>query len=193
MSTITEERRLAATLPEGDVIAVLLEQHARIRELFDEIERTYDTGERTRVFDELRRLLAVHEAAEEMVLRPVSRRVAADGVVEARNREESDAARVLQALEQLDVTDPQWEPGVHALRQEVEEHADAEEREEFNAVIDRVGDAERRALGLTLQAVEKVAPTHPHPEVAGSSTAQLVAGPFASMLDRAKDLFSKSG
>jgi hypothetical protein len=43
------------------------------------------------------------------------------------------------------------------------------------------------SLGRTLEAAEKIAPTHPHPSTAGSSTAQWTVGPFASLLDHARD------
>ena len=39
---------------------------------------------------------------------------------------------------------------------------------------------------------EAMAPTHPHP-TAKTTAMNYVAGPFAAMLDRARDAFSKSG
>ena len=79
MGDAAEDRTKAAQLPEGDVILILLEQHARIRELFADVKSA--EGERKQhAFDELRALLAVHETAEEMVLRPVSRDAAGASV-----------------------------------------------------------------------------------------------------------------
>lgn len=187
MSTITQERRLAKTLPYGDVIAILLEQHARIRELFDEVEVSVG-ADRQRVFDRLRALLAVHEAAEEVVLRPVSRRLAGADVVHARNEEEAEATKALEALERLDVADPEFDAGIKVLRRMVEDHADVEEAEEFTQVLNGLDDVQRRALGALVKGVELVGPTHAHPKLAGSSLAQFVAGPFAGVLDRARDL-----
>ena len=42
-------------------------------------------------------------------------------------------------------------------------------------------------MGAVLRAAEKIAPTHPHPFTAGSPIAQWVAGPWASVIDRARD------
>ena len=42
-----------------------------------------------------------------------------------------------------------------------------------------------------MELAEKMAPTHPHPS-AKTTTMNYVAGPFAAMLDRARDAFSKS-
>src|ERR1700712_4707532 len=102
MGDASEDRAEAAKLPEGDVIRVLLEQHARIRDLFQHV--TEAQGEhKQQAFDELRALLAVHETAEEMVLRPVTSNTAGKAVADARNQEESEANEVLAKLEKLDV------------------------------------------------------------------------------------------
>src|SRR5438128_625976 len=105
MGDAAEDRAKAAQLPEGDVIRVLLEQHARIRDLFAEVKRA-NGPDKKEAFDSLRALLAVHETAEELVLRPVSAEAAGQQVVDARNREEADANAVLADLEDMDLDDP---------------------------------------------------------------------------------------
>lgn len=56
-----------------DGLRLLLDQHARIRRLLTEVESAQGDARRAS-FDELRELLARHETAEEMVLRPLTRR-----------------------------------------------------------------------------------------------------------------------
>jgi hemerythrin superfamily protein len=186
MGDAAKDRAKAAQLPEGDVIRVLLEQHARIRELFADVKSA--TGQhKQQAFDELRALLAVHETAEEMVLRPISERVAGKAVVDARNAEEARANEVLAALEDLDVASPDFDEQLEDFRQAVLAHAKAEESEEFPAVLDGCDDTERLQLGRALQAAEAVAPTHPHPSTAGSTVKQWAVGPAASLVDRTRD------
>src|SRR4051812_30995106 len=103
MGDAAQDRAQAAELPEGDVVRVLLEQHARIRELFADVKGA-DGEHKQHAFDELRALLAVHETAEEMVLRRVTAKTAGQDVVDARNHEEAEANEVLKALEKLDVS-----------------------------------------------------------------------------------------
>ena len=84
MSRAESERLQAAQLPPGNMIRVLLTQHAQISNLFAAVrEATGD--ERQERFDDLRELLAVHEAGEEAVLRPISRKDAGGEVPNARN------------------------------------------------------------------------------------------------------------
>ncbi len=94
MNLAQKEREAAAALPTGSVLAVLYDQHARIRELF-ELVKTADGPARQTAFDRLRELLAVHEAGEEMVVRPVTKKIGNGNVADARNEEESEAAHVL--------------------------------------------------------------------------------------------------
>jgi hemerythrin superfamily protein len=190
MSNATQERALAAKLPEGDVVRILLEQHARIRELFAEINGTAGARKRE-LFDELRQLLAAHETAEEMILRPTSRRVAGDAVVDARNHEEAEANEVLAKLEKLDPGTPDFDKELAGFEKAVTDHADAEEQDEFTQVLAECDETERKAMGAMLTAAEAVAPTHPHPSTAGSTTAQWAIGPFASMIDRTRDALKK--
>ena len=186
MGTATETRQKAARLPEGDVVRLLLEQHARIRELFDEVKSA--TGERKQErFDELRALLAVHETAEEMVVRPMTSVSGAKEVADARNAEEADANKSLKTLEGMDVADPDFDPLFEAFEEDVLHHAEAEEAEEFPVLLEAYNEEARRMMGLQVRAAEKVAPTHPHPSAAGSTAAQYVLGPFASIRDRAMD------
>ena len=191
MGDAAEDRAKAAALPEGDVIRVLLEQHARIKDLFAEVKRANGPDKQEK-FDALRALLAVHETAEELVLRPVSADVAGQEVADARNREESDANAVLADLEGLDVNDPEFDIRLEAFRKSVDEHAEAEEKDEFSAVLASCDEERRRELGTRIKAVEAMAPTHPHPEADPGSTKQKLMGPFASMVDRVRDALDKA-
>jgi iron-sulfur cluster repair protein YtfE (RIC family) len=174
-----------------DVVAILERQHDRIREGFVEVKAATGAEKRVR-FDELRALLAAHETAEEMVLRPVTAQTAGREVADALNAEEKAANQALAKLEHLDVDTPEFDEAFAEFQKAVLAHATHEERDEFPKV--RAGRSEKQLaeMGRVLLAVEKVAPTHPHPSTAGSPTAQWVAGPFASVLDRARDALTSA-
>jgi len=191
MGDSVQDRAKAAQLPEGDVIRVLLEQHAQIRDLFTKVNAS--TGEaKKEAFDHLRALLAVHETAEEMVLRPITAKVVSESVAEARNNEEKEANAVLSELEKLDVDDVDFATRFAAFHKSVDEHAEAEEHQEFDQVIATCDAQQRQQMGTKILAAEATAPTHPHPSVEPGSAKQRLVGPFAAMVDRAKDAFSKS-
>jgi len=174
-----------------DVIAILLQQHQRVKELMADI-RTADGDHKRQAFDELRALLAAHETAEEMVLRPVTRSLGEQAVAQARNAEEDQANHVLADLEKLDPADAEFDATFATFEQAVLMHAEKEEREEFPLVQAESSPQRLARLGKALLAAEKIAPTHPHPGAAGSTTAQWTVGPFASLVDRARDAVTRA-
>jgi hypothetical protein len=190
MGEAADDRAKAQNLPEGDVVRILLEQHAQIRDLFARILAA-PAADRKKPFDDLRALLAVHETAEELVLRPQADDDAWKGVAQERNEEEREANQVLADLEHLDPASEAFQDKLQEFEKAVDQHAEAEESEEFPRVLAALDVEERRKLGSRLLAVEKMAPTHPHPSAAGSVTAQALTGPFAAMADRVRDALSR--
>jgi hypothetical protein len=186
MSSAQAERDMAATLPDGDVVALLLEQHAQIRGLFQRIS-TAQGDDRQHAFDELRALLAVHEAAEELIVRPVAEKTAGEQEADARNEEEAEATKILKKLEGMDVAGPEFARLIAEFEQAVGTHADHEEQEEFPAIIANCTVAQRRTMGDRLRKAEHLAPTHPHPTAGGKPAVLKATGPFAAMMDKARD------
>lgn len=171
-----------------DVVNFLKDQHNMIKDMFEEVLSASSDDARKTAFIDLRQLLAVHETAEELVFHPRARRELPDGerIVEARLSEEHDAKEQLQRLETLDVGSTEFLVELKAFQQAVIEHADLEEIEEFSRFQRELDADELKQLAGAVRAVEALAPTRPHPGVE-SAKANLIAGPFASMVDRARD------
>lgn len=176
----------------SDAIDFLIGQHGRIRQLFVETAQASDVKEREKKFFELRRLLAVHETAEEEIIHPRARREIGDGagIVEARLEEENKAKKQLADLEELDIGSVEFEVKLDGLRRAVLAHADHEENEEFNRLRQEMDPDSLKRMRSTVELAEAMAPTRPHPGVE-SAAANALVGPFAAMMDRAKDMISK--
>jgi hemerythrin superfamily protein len=178
----------ASTETQFDVVDLLLAQHARIEELF--ILVAGSTGEaRREAFDDLARLLAVHETAEEEVVHPLARQRVdgGDALIDDRLDEERQAKEMLTELINADVDDEGFDTALRLLRDAVLTHARYEERYEFPQLRAKVPAAQLRALAGAVRAAEALAPTRPHPG-AESATANLIAGPALAVIDRARDL-----
>ena len=177
-----------------DVVAFLVNQHQQIEDLFEQVTKSAGE-ERKAAFTGLRRLLAVHETAEEEVVHPRARRELEDGeqVVDARLQEENQAKQTLAKLEDLDVDSAEFERLFQELQAAVLKHAAAEEEQEFSRLADELDDDQLERIRKAVELAEATAPTRPHPGVE-SAKANMLAGPFAAMLDRARDLLTgKSG
>jgi hypothetical protein len=87
----------------------------------------------------------------------------------------------------MDVGSPEFLPALTLFQQAVLAHAEREETDEFPE-LQRSADAEeRRTMVAAVRAAEAIAPTRPHPGVE-SAKRNIVAGPIASMIDRARDV-----
>lgn len=174
-----------------DVVEFLRGQHNQIRDMFDDVVHASGAAARETAFVELRQLLAVHETAEEMVVHPRARRDIDGGdiIVDARLREEHEAKEQLAALEGLDVESAEFMAALVIFKATVVDHAEREESEEFDRLQHELDPAELKLMVAAVQAAQAIAPTRPHPGVE-SKTLNVVIGPFASMLDRARGIIS---
>jgi hemerythrin superfamily protein len=159
--------------------------------MFDEVFSASDPKAREKAFTDLRQLLAVHETAEEMVVHPRVRREVASGdeIVDARLQEEHEAKQKLSELESMDVASKEFIDELTKFRDAVIDHAAHEENEEFNQLERKLDSEDRERMAKAVLAAEAIAPTRPHPGVE-SAKANFAVGPFASMLDRARDAIS---
>ena len=177
----------------ADVIDFLVGQHEQIKSLF---EQTLSTSgkQRETAFLELRRLLTVHETAEEEIVHPCAKRKLPDGdkIVRARLKEEREAKTVLAELEKLDVDTEEFTRQLSKLRDAVLDHAEHEEHDEFAKLEQELSSDELEQMGRAAKLAESIAPTRPHSGVE-SQVANLFAGPFAAMLDRARDAILGKG
>lgn len=106
------------------IVEHLKKDHVRIKELFAAYENDPETH-----FPELKKLLDAHTYIEETSIYPLSMSFAADVVEHA--QEEHNAAKDL--LRQLEI-DPTNMDTFNQLRQDVEHHAEEEEKEFFPLV-----------------------------------------------------------
>jgi hypothetical protein len=171
-----------------DVVRFLKDQHNLIKDMFDDVLHASDTKAREKAFTDLRQLLAVHETAEEMIVHPRARNdiKSGDEIVDARLEEENKAKQQLSKLESMDFGSQEFLDELTKFRDAVIDHAEHEENEEFTKLQRELDADDRKRMASAVRAAEAIAPTRPH---AGVESAKLnfAVGPFASMLDRARD------
>ena len=174
-----------------DVVEFLRGQHNQIKDMFDDVLHASESKAREKAFVELRQLLAVHETAEEMVVHPRARRDIQGGdiIVDARLQEEHDAKEQLAALEDMDINSQEFLDALILFKAVVIDHAEREETEEFNKLQRDLEPDDLKRMVAAVLAAQAIAPTRPHPGVE-SAVLNFAVGPFASMLDRARDTIS---
>jgi hemerythrin superfamily protein len=149
-----------------DVVGFLKGQHEEVKQLFSDVKAARGE-EKEKAFYALRRLLAVHETAEEEIVHPVARRVLPDGeaIISARLSEEKQAKIVLAELEKLEIDSGEFQQKLEGLERDVIAHAESEEREEFERLGSALDQSRLERMRTAAELAEKVAPTRPHPGV----------------------------
>jgi hypothetical protein len=101
-------------------------------------------------------------------------------------KEEHDAKELLSQIEKLDVTSQEFIDELVKLRDAVLDHAEQEENDEFPYLERELDTGDLKRMTTAVRAAQAIAPTRPHPGVE-SAKLNFAVGPFASMLDRARD------
>jgi hemerythrin superfamily protein len=170
-----------------DIIDDLLAQHQQIKLLFAQVA-TAPGEHKQQLFQELVRLLAVHESLEQAVVHPLAERelVDAEAVVPPRIAEERDAKQALNRLYELGVDSAQFDIELAALRDAVTAHAEAEEEMEFGQLRQIVEPERLQRMVAAMEAAALLSHSRsdggrPH------APAELFAGPPAAVFDRVRD------
>ncbi|WP_137122275.1 cytochrome P450 [Segeticoccus rhizosphaerae] len=140
----------------ADLVAAVTAQHGQIAQL---ISRTAQSEGETRreAFEALRRLMALHEAAEQATIHPLVTASNGEGseVGQERVEEEDEASNLMERLESFDVTSYEFTIQVQLLEEAVTFHANAEETRELPRLRDAPEADLRRAIGA-LSTVEQL-------------------------------------
>jgi len=178
-----------------DAIALLKEDHAAMKELFDRYEELGDGAEASKrqLADRIIHDLSIHAAIEEQFLYSY-----------ARQRDERLAKLVYQALEEHCVAkwelsslekhqpgDERFDAKMTVLMENVRHHIQEEEQQLLPRLSELCDPAELEGLGDTLRKAKQVAPTHPHPR-APDQPPGIAMTPVLAAMDRGRDLASQT-
>lgn len=170
-----------------DVVELLAQQHDQVKAQLTRVASAPDS-QREDQFCELRRLIAVHETAEEIIVYPVVQASGSDGerVAKERTAEEAEGISVLAKLEALPPAGKEFQDVFEKFHTAVLKHAEAEEATVFPIL--RNESAERRQqMAKAFELAEKAAPTHAHPHTGTSAASKIFTGPVLAIADHVRD------
>jgi hemerythrin superfamily protein len=171
-----------------DIITELRNDHQQVKRMFARIEQA--TPARTRdLFWELTNELVRHEVAEEEIVYPEVRKVVPNGerLATARIKEQAKAEELLAKMEKASTDGTHFSTYLQRLQKAVLDHAEKEERLVFAPLGEALGADRRKQLGARYHRAKAAAPTHPHPHAPDTPVGNLVLGPVAALIDRARD------
>ena len=175
-----------------DAITLLKQDHRTVEALFARYEGGLDTEEKRAVVDEIIRELSIHAAIEEQFLYPAMREAFPKGedMAEEGIDEHGEVKETLSDLDGMDPSEPGFDPKVRSLIGDVRHHVEEEENEMFPNFQSAVSADRLEELGGLMERGKASAPTRPHPHAPSTPPGNLVVGPVAGAIDRARDAVS---
>jgi hypothetical protein len=137
-----------------NAIALLEDDHEKVKKILDELESTTERGVKTReeLFGKLRAELSVHERIEEEIFYPALRgyKKAKDIVLEG--YEEHHAVDVLlEELASVSFDDETWGPKLTVIKENIEHHIEEEEGDMFVKARQVLEEEELEELGAMME------------------------------------------
>ena len=176
-----------------DVITTIEADHREVERLFAAYATATSPDEKDGLVDQIRLALAPHAAAEEILVYPAVRGASGEGDEQASHSidEHQEIKRLLSEVDHMSATDPGRDQKVRELEQAVAHHVEEEEGEVLPSLRAGVTAERLEQMGELFSTMKPLLPTHPHPLVPGTASAQLLAGPLASVADRIRDLLAR--
>lgn len=173
-----------------DVITLLTNDHHEVNQLFGRFSRASKPETRERLAKQVIHELSVHAAVEEQFVYPTLRAKLEEGSDMADHAidEHQEVKRLLDDLERDDPSRASFGHTMDKVIASVREHVSEEEGEVLPALRAATDSEFRNKLGEVVERAKSLVPTHPHPLVPGTATGQLIAGPWATLIDRVRDL-----
>jgi hemerythrin-like domain-containing protein len=137
-----------------NAITLLTNDHAKVKKLLGDLEATSDraTATRTKLFDEVKTELTVHEIIEEEIFYPALKaHPKAKSIVLEAFEEHNVVDTLMGELSELPVDDETWIAKFTVMKENIEHHVEEEEGEMFSkarSVFDR---GELEDLGVRME------------------------------------------
>jgi iron-sulfur cluster repair protein YtfE (RIC family) len=138
----------AAMMAGGDALGLLIEDHERVRQLFEQFDDA-DRPQKRALAHQICQELKIHAQIEEEIFYPATRQALDDeDLVDEAVEEHAEAKQLIARLEAAGADEAEVEATVLELREAIEHHVDEEEGEMFPQV--RAAGVDLLALGEQL-------------------------------------------
>ena len=156
-----------------NAIDLLEKQHREVEQLFKKFEKAEAEEEKQSLFEEIGDKLAIHAGIEEKHFYPATRTARTEDELREAVEEHLSVKRIIADLLEMEPSNPQFEPKVLVLKEQVEHHVEEEEEELFPKVKKMLSRDELDDLGTVMedlaQELEAGAPRESVPAETGSA------------------------
>ena len=142
-----------------DAIALLKDDHKKVKELLEKLEKTGDgdVAERKDLFTRIRSEMEIHEAIEEEIFYPALKQHAEAREIVLEGYEEHHVVDILLGeMTDMDPGDERWMAKAKVMKENVEHHIEEEEDDMFDTARDVLDKSTLMALGQRMDARKRI-------------------------------------
>lgn len=188
----------------SDVFEVLAADHAKVKGMLTALEDSQGSAEDTSdavlaAREQVAELLVIdsskHEAAEEQYFWPAVRKHVSDGdrLADRAISQESEAKEVLDQLDGMHASDPEFDKLIGTFIPAAREHIEFEEGQVWPKLRDVLTSEEATELGNQVAKAKEHGPTRPHPRTPPNPAVLKTVGSAAAVMDRLRDAVTGRG
>jgi len=172
-----------------DVISLIMSDHREVEGYWQNYQRTskQNSEERQRLAYCIIKDLSVHAALEEMVVYPIIKNRLGEALYEKALGEHQTVKEILYELDNMKVSDPNFDTKLSLAMTDTLEHVRDEETTLLPALQKACSAEELNQMGTDWEARKTIAPTRPHPGAPNKGAAATAANMATKPLDELRD------
>jgi hemerythrin superfamily protein len=184
-----QHRAFASSSARDSVVALILADHRKAEQLFQQYHSTRDLAEKQKAAWALIKEISVHGAKEEMSIYPYMKKNMPETArkIDHSLEEHQTLKEDLAKLDSMTIENPQFDATIQRVWKDLTHHIGEEERDILPKLEATATAAELVSLGETFSRVEMIAPTRPHPNAPAEGAAAVAANMGAKVVDKVRD------
>ncbi|EON62951.1 hypothetical protein W97_02177 [Coniosporium apollinis CBS 100218] len=180
-------------MAKGKVSDAVIEDHRELEHYYNNIMNAKDADTKERWQNQFVWELARHSIAEELVVYPEFEKNLPNGhdMAEKDRGDHRVVKEKLYKFQKLKADDPDFEPTLRDLWQDLSEHIKDEENNDLPALEKELSAADSESVANSFERTKMFVPTKSHPSAPDKPPYETVVGLMAAPMDRLMDMFKK--
>ncbi|KAJ5803701.1 uncharacterized protein N7518_000004 [Penicillium psychrosexuale] len=175
------------------IIDAIKTDHCELVDYYKKILNSTSDKEKAQWQNQFTWELARHSIGEELVVYPQFEKRLLDGraMAEKDRKEHQSVKEQLKKFQNMKPSDPQFQPTITALMQDLYEHIKEEESQDLPKLEDALGAEESENLSRSFGRTKMFVPSHSHPSAPDKPPFETAIGLMTAPIDHLTDLFRK--
>ncbi|KAL4781031.1 hemerythrin HHE cation binding domain-containing protein [Aspergillus varians] len=173
------------------IIDAIKDDHRELEDYYNKILTASTNKEKTQWQNQFTWELARHSIGEELVVYPVFEKSLPDGraMADKDRKEHYGVKEKLKQFQNMEASNPEFEPTIKSLMADLSEHIKEEEAEDLPKLEDAISSAESEKLSKSFGRTKMFIPSRSHPDAPDKPPFETAIGLLTAPIDHLADLF----